>query len=81
MAAIRPFPQKSTKRKAAPPAKSTKIKGSDIKAGMIIEIYDGRFQVHKVTKNASGGVFLSNGVKWRGVSANETVTLIGHFNP
>jgi hypothetical protein len=61
-----------------------RIKGADIKPGMILLIYGGdeRINVVKVTKNSLGAVILyGDHGKVRGVSATENVKLIGHFNP
>ncbi len=61
---------------------ATQIKGSEIKAGMIVKIYGGTEQV-TVTRMVAkwGAVQITDGTRWYGIGENEVVELVGHFNP
>jgi len=61
------------------------IKGSEVEAGDIVLIYGGTQQVtvNRVKRNE---IFKSIELQdlsgsWSGISPDENVTLIGHFNP
>lgn len=63
---------------------SRQIKALEIRAGMILMIYGGteRFDVEQVTANEFGAVIVTDWHgKSRGLSATETVELMGYFNP
>lgn len=61
-----------------------KIQASKIRPGMILSIYGGteRFDVEAVQANEWGAVIVTN---WsgtsRGLDQNETVEILGYFNP
>lgn len=63
---------------------SQRVKATEIEAGMILKIYGGseRFDVEQAAPNGYGAVIIRN---WfgeaRGLGENETVEVIGHFNP
>ena len=61
-----------------------KIKATDIRPGMILAIYGNkeRFDVEEVKRNGYGAVIATNwsGVV-RGFSEDETVEILGYFNP
>lgn len=60
------------------------IKASDIRPGMILSIYgnEERFDVEEVKTNEFGAVIVTNwSNKSRGLSEDETVKVLGYFNP
>jgi hypothetical protein len=60
----------------------TEIKATDIKAGMTVKIYGGSEQiaVTRATANRYGSVTITDGIRTRGLGANESVTVTGYFN-
>lgn len=61
-----------------------KIQAIDIRPGMILKIYGGseRFDVEEVKANEYDAVIVTNwSGKHRGLSAKETVEVMGYFNP
>lgn len=61
-----------------------KILASAIRPGMILSIYGNaeRFDVEAVEMNEFGAVIVTNwSNKSRGLSADETVEILGYFNP
>lgn len=59
------------------------MKANDIKRGMVVRIYGETemVPVERVINRGYGAVEIFNGINWRGLSANETVTVAGYYNP
>lgn len=60
------------------------IKGKDVKRGMIVKIYgDTKVQVETVKKERYWGGIVLTGMdgKTHGISEDEDIELLGHFNP
>lgn len=59
------------------------IQASKIRPGMILSIYGGeRFDVEAVKANEYGAVIVTDWYgKNRGLAVNETVEILGYFNP
>ena len=70
--------------RAARKTENDRIEATQIRAGMILNIYGGteRFDVEAVKPNGYGAIIITN---WRGthrgLSENETVEILGYFNP
>jgi len=61
-----------------------KIQASEIRPGMILSIYGNgeRFDVEEVQANEWGAVIITNwSNKSRGLSKDESVEILGYFNP
>jgi hypothetical protein len=63
--------------------KENAMKANDIKRGMVVRIYNETemVPVERVINRGYGAVEIFNGIKWFGLSANETVTVAGYYNP
>lgn len=61
----------------------TTVKATDIRPGMVVEIYAGteRVAVSSARADAYGAVIITDGIRTRGLSAGESVPLVGWFNP
>ena len=59
------------------------IKASEIKPGMVVEIYGGdeRIPVTEAKANGHGAVVITDSIRTRGLSEGEAVNLVGWFNP
>jgi hypothetical protein len=61
------------------------IKATEIQRGMVLDIHGGteRIAVNEAKANGYGAVLVTDldGYTTRGLGANETVTLVGHFKP
>lgn len=61
---------------------ATQIKAQNIQPGMVIDIYGSneRFAVERIEVKW-GAVQIRDHIDWRGLGADETVTVAGYFNP
>ena len=58
------------------------IKASEIQPGMVVDIHGGAERV-AVTEAITkwGAVQITDSIRWRGLSTDEAVELVGAFNP
>jgi hypothetical protein len=58
------------------------IEANKVQPGMILDIFGGteRIAVTQVVPGSTS-IQITDGIIWRGLCADETVTVAGHFNP